>query len=80
MQLFPYMYVPYQGPMDVARSRDYVVSFASALEAALGAAMQAENPRGRQRQPAPALHNVTVVRATPYYGYHAAERPFLKIE
>ncbi|XP_041950538.1 DNA polymerase zeta catalytic subunit [Alosa sapidissima] len=69
--VFPYIYVPYDGisPQPERYLRQVAYSIDRALNVSMG------NPSSKAQH----VFKVTLVSGMPFYGYHAKEKPFMKI-
>ncbi|XP_078617508.1 DNA polymerase zeta catalytic subunit-like [Branchiostoma floridae x Branchiostoma japonicum] len=68
--VFPYVYVPYDGPPESER---HLRQFASSIDRALNVAL------GRASSTTQHVFKISLVSGTPYYGYHEKEQQFMKI-
>ncbi|KAI8520925.1 DNA polymerase zeta catalytic subunit [Branchiostoma belcheri] len=68
--VFPYIYVPYDGPPEAER---HLRQFASSIDRALNVAL------GRASSTTQHVFKISLVSGMPYYGYHEKEQQFMKI-
>eukprot|EP00897_Mesotaenium_endlicherianum_P009913 jgi/Mesen1/8950/ME000056S08356 len=74
VRAFPYFYVIYDDdlPQEIAQAQAYVRRLGAAIERA----MKLASAMGGKRQH---VHACSLVRATPFYGFHPAQSLFVKI-
>ncbi|CEJ91394.1 Putative DNA polymerase [[Torrubiella] hemipterigena] len=72
---FPYLYVEYNGPLEAEQVGVYIYRLHLSIDHALAVSYRRDQDGGNARFVA----RITLVKATPFYGYHVGYRFYLKI-
>ncbi|KAI8832558.1 hypothetical protein BJ741DRAFT_536049 [Chytriomyces cf. hyalinus JEL632] len=75
-QVLPYLYVPYDGPVDQHQLSQHMYTLGRSLNKSLAIALKIPEHRANQAQ---FIAAITLVKGIPFYGFHYSYSHFLKI-
>ncbi|KAI8846694.1 hypothetical protein BC829DRAFT_445128 [Chytridium lagenaria] len=75
-QVFPYLYIPYDGSMEHVQLHEYIAKLRSSLDLAMNLARGTKTKSSKSRV---FIAGIIPVKGIPFYGYHVGYQYFLKI-
>ncbi|KAF2674391.1 hypothetical protein BT63DRAFT_474143 [Microthyrium microscopicum] len=72
----PYLYVAYNGSIEVDQVKTYIQTFATSTDHALALSYRHD---AYQKRPKSYVAHISLVKGVPFYGYHVGYRHFLKV-